>query len=55
MVREEEEEAMLTVDADVCLFEWRPSQRMEVGIPLGILPQVQEQNKRSYFSRLGLS
>ena len=26
MVREEEEEAMLTVDVYVCLFEWTPSQ-----------------------------
>ena len=49
MVREEEEEAMLTVDAYVCLFEWTPSQRKEVSIPLEILPDVQEQNKRSYF------
>ena len=27
-------------------FEWMPSQRKEVGIPLGILPHVQEQNKQ---------
>ena len=31
------------------LFELTPSQRKEVGIPLGILPHVQEQNKRSWF------
>ena len=55
MVREEEEEAMLTVDAYVCLFEWMPSQRKEVGIPLGILPHIREQNKRSYFPRPGQS
>ena len=39
----------------VCLFEWTPSQRKEVGIPLGILPHVQEQNKCSYFPRPGQS
>ena len=33
------------------LFEWTPSQRKEVGIPLRILPHLQEQNKRSYFPR----
>ena len=37
------------------LFEWTPSQRKEVGIPLGILPHVREQNKRSYFPRPGQS
>ena len=37
------------------LFEWALSQRKEVGIPLGILPHVQEQNKRSYFPKPGLS
>ena len=39
----------------VCLFEWKPFQRKELGIPLGILPHVQEQNKRSYLARAGLS
>ena len=33
------------------LFEWTPSRRKEVGIPLGILPHLQEQNKRPYFPR----
>ena len=37
------------------LFEWPPSQRKEVGIPIGILPQVWEQNKHSYFPRQGQS
>ena len=37
------------------LFESTPSQRKEVGIPLEILPHVQEQNKRSYFPRPGQS
>ena len=36
----------------VCLFDWTPSKRKEVGIPLGILPHIQEQNKRPYFPRL---
>ena len=36
-------------------FEWTPSHRMEVGIPLGILHHVQEQYKRSYFPRPGQS
>ena len=31
------------------LFVWTPSRRKEVGIPLGILPHVWEQNKHSYF------
>ena len=31
------------------LFEWTSSKRKEVGIPLWILPHIQEQNKRSYF------
>ena len=31
----------------VCLFVWMPSRRKEVGIPLGILPHVREQNKHS--------
>ena len=31
------------------LFEWMPSRRKEVGIPIGILPHVREQDKRSYF------
>ena len=35
------------------LFEWTPSQRKEMGIPIGILPHVREQNKRSYFPRPG--
>ena len=39
----------------VCLFEWTPSQKMEVGIPLGILPQFWEQIKLSYFPRPGQS
>ena len=33
------------------LFEWTPSRRNEVGILLGILPYVREQNKHSYFPR----
>ena len=37
----------------VCLFEWTPFQRKEIGIPLGILPHVREQNKCSYFPRPG--
>ena len=39
----------------ICLFEWTPSQRKEVDIPLGILPHVWEQKKCSYFPRLGQS
>ena len=39
----------------VCLFEWTPSQRKEVSIPLGIFPHVWEQNKLSYFPRPGQS
>ena len=41
----------------VCLFlfEWTPSQRKEVGIHIGILHQVRDQNKHSYFSRPGQS
>ena len=35
------------------LFEWTPSRRKEVGIQLGILPHVREQNNRTYFPRLG--
>ena len=37
------------------LFEWKLSQRKEVGIPLGIFPHVWEQNKHSYFPRPGKS
>ena len=37
------------------LFEWTPSLRKEVGIPLGISPHVWEQNKHSYFPRPGQS
>ena len=37
------------------LFKWTLSQRKEVGILLGILPHVREQNKRSYFPRPGQS
>ena len=39
----------------VCLFELTPSRRKEVGIPIGILPHIQKQNKRSYFPRPGQS
>jgi len=37
------------------LFQLTYFRRKEVGIPLGILPHVQEQNKHSYFPRLGQS
>ena len=37
------------------LFEWTLSQRKEVDIPLGNLPHVREQNKRSYLLRPGQS
>ena len=37
------------------LQEWTPFQRKELGIPLGILLQVWEQNKLSYFPRLSQS
>ena len=45
----------LNLDLFVCLFEWTLSGRKEVGIPLGILPHVWEQNKRTYFPTLGQS
>ena len=38
-----------------CFFEWTPSRWKEMDFPLGILPHVREQNKRSYFPRLGQS
>ena len=31
------------------LFEWTPSRRKEVAIPLGILPHDPQQNKCPYF------
>ena len=36
-------------------FEWTPSRRKVVGIPLGIWPHVREQNKHSYFPKPGQS
>ena len=37
------------------LSEWKASRRKEVGIPLGILRHIWEQNKRCYFPRPGQS
>ena len=37
------------------VFFWMDAFLKGVGIPLGILPNIREQNKRSYFPRPGQS